>query len=121
MNPSDKTNPNENNSNLSKSNDQGKGKGKGPTLPVTNPLLVTDHEASSLELNQKLIHMEGLLAREKRRNKELNRIFKPRINKMNYEQLEQLQQAVLAFQSSFQSRIKGLEGSSNIKGSNSEK
>ncbi|KAL8497543.1 hypothetical protein ACS0TY_021029 [Phlomoides rotata] len=94
----------------------------GPT-PPTNPLIVAHHKASNCQLNQELVHLEELLVRERHRKSELNHTFKPCINEMNYEELNQLKEFVLGFKSAFESRLKeskSLGGLANDQGTNPE-
>ncbi|KAL8515152.1 hypothetical protein ACS0TY_014021 [Phlomoides rotata] len=59
------------------------------TTPLANPLLAAHQEASNHQLNQELIHKEGLLLRERQRERELD-MFQPHIKELTYEQLNQL-------------------------------
>lgn len=91
--------------------------------PPTNPLLASHHEASNRLLNQELVRLEELLAREKQRKRELDDTFQPRIEEMNFEELKWLQNSVLGFKSIFESRLKeakSLGSSIDFQGSNLE-
>ncbi|KAL8459992.1 hypothetical protein ACS0TY_031006 [Phlomoides rotata] len=94
----------------------------GPT-PPTNPLLAAHQEASNRQLNQELIHKEGLLLHERQRKRELD-MFQPLINELTYEQLNQLQEDVLGFKSLFKSRLQEATSSrcpTNVQWPNPEK
>ncbi|KAL8459780.1 hypothetical protein ACS0TY_031629 [Phlomoides rotata] len=87
----------------------------GPT-PPTNPLFAAHQEANNRQLNQELVHKEGLLLNERQQKRELD-MFQPHINELTYEQLNQLQEDVLGFKSIFESRLQEATssgGSTNV-------
>ncbi|KAL8521929.1 hypothetical protein ACS0TY_012183 [Phlomoides rotata] len=93
----------------------------GPT-PPENPFLVAHQKANIRQLNQELVHKEGLILHERHRKRELD-MFQPHINELTYEQLNQLQEDMLGFQSLFKSRLQEATssgGSTNIQWPNLE-
>ncbi|KAL8469616.1 hypothetical protein ACS0TY_032462 [Phlomoides rotata] len=76
----------------------------GPAPPA-NPLISTHHVANNRQLNQELIYKEALLEKERQWKRELDHLPQPRINELDYEELNKLQKSLLAFRSVFESRF----------------
>ncbi|KAL8469604.1 hypothetical protein ACS0TY_032451 [Phlomoides rotata] len=91
--------------------------------PLANPLISAHHVANNRQLNHELIYKEGLLEKERQRKRELDHLPQPRINELDYEELNKLHKSLKTFKSVFESRFKdatNLGGSTNVQGPNPE-
>ncbi|KAL1534478.1 MADS-box transcription factor 51-like [Salvia divinorum] len=80
-------------------------------------LIMAHSEAAMYQRNQELVSTEAHLEREKQRRRELDGLVPPlQMDDLNYEQLEQLRNSVMMFQSEIKAKINGGASSSAAAG-----